>query len=175
MKNYTKICTKCGLEKPFSEFHKHKDTKDGLTYICKDCKKIYNYQYQKENKEKLKKKRNKYEANRKRNDINYKLNTIIRINKALKRNSKNSSTIKLLGCSIKELKNHLESQFTKEMSWDNYGQNGWEIDHIQPCASFDLSNPEEQYKCFNYTNLQPLWKKENREKWHKIDYKVIYG
>ena len=52
------------------------------------------------------------------------------------------------------------------MSWDNYGK--WEIDHIRPCASFDLSKPEEQYKCFNYMNLQPLWEKENQTKTKKL-------
>jgi hypothetical protein len=48
------------------------------------------------------------------------------------------------------------------MNWQNYGQ--WHIDHIRPCASFDLKDPIEQAKCFNYTNLQPLWAKENLSK-----------
>jgi hypothetical protein len=52
------------------------------------------------------------------------------------------------------------------MNWDNYGFYGWHIDHIRPCASFDLSKPSEQRKCFNYTNLQPLWATEN---WGKRD------
>jgi hypothetical protein len=54
------------------------------------------------------------------------------------------------------------------MSWDNYGRkNGikcWEIDHIRPCCTFDLSKPKEQKKCFYYTNLQPLWATENLKK-----------
>lgn len=47
------------------------------------------------------------------------------------------------------------------MTWENQGKNGWEIDHIRPCSSFNLEDPEEQRKCFNYKNLQPLWAKDN--------------
>ena len=70
----------------------------------------------------------------------------------------------LIGCSLEELKKHLESQFKPGMSWKNRGRNGWHIDHIKPCASFDLSKSEEQHKCFHYSNLQPLWAKENLRK-----------
>jgi len=52
-------------------------------------------------------------------------------------------------------------QFKPGMTWDNYGYYGWHIDHKVPCSNFDLSKPEEQYKCFHYTNLQPLWAEEN--------------
>jgi hypothetical protein len=89
-----------------------------------------------------------------------------RILKVLKGRNKSKSTLKLLGCTIEFLKNHLESKFTKGMSFSNYGK--WHIDHIRPCASFDLSKSSEQHKCFHYTNLQPLWAKDNREKRDKI-------
>jgi len=67
-----------------------------------------------------------------------------------------------LGCSIDFLKLHLESKFKPGMSWDNYGK--WHIDHVRPCASFNLENHDQQKECFNWTNLQPLWAKENRSK-----------
>jgi hypothetical protein len=69
---------------------------------------------------------------------------------------------KLLGCTVKELKAHLAAQFRPGMSWGNYGE--WHIDHLRPCASFDLTDPEQQRQCFNYTNLQPLWAKDNLSK-----------
>lgn len=74
----------------------------------------------------------------------------------------------LVGCSLDFLKKHIESMFEKNMSWDNYGNGGWEIDHIIPCSYFDLSKREEQKKCFHYTNMQPLWRKDNRLKSNKI-------
>jgi hypothetical protein len=68
---------------------------------------------------------------------------------------KTNRTIDLLGCSPIELRQHLEKQFDAKMNWENYGTY-WHIDHIKPCASFDLTKPEEQRKCFHYSNLQPL-------------------
>mgnify|MGYP006283861595 CR=1 FL=1 len=115
--------------------------------------------------------RNKYELNKRTTDIEYKmlLNIRSRINMALKNNSKYSSTIDLLGCSIEYCKQHLESQFKEGMSWDNHGIDGWHIDHIIPCSTFDLTIKENQKKCFHYSNLQPLWAKENLEKAAKLE------
>lgn len=71
--------------------------------------------------------------------------------------SKIQSVIQLCGCSLELLKRHLEKQFKPGMSWENYGKFGWHIDHVKPCSKFDLSDFEEQRKCFHFTNLQPLW------------------
>jgi len=72
------------------------------------------------------------------------------------------SVLKLLGCSVEELRAHLQNQFLPGMSWDNYGE--WHIDHIRPCASFDLTDLAQQRECFNFKNLQPLWAKDNLSK-----------
>ena len=85
-----------------------------------------------------------------------------------KNTKKCKKTLELTGCTLEFLYNYLESKFTKGMSWDNYGKFGWHIDHIIPCSSFDMSNPEEQKKCFHYTNLQPLWWLDNLKKSNKI-------
>ena len=83
-----------------------------------------------------------------------------RINRVLRGALKSAPTLKLLGCSLEQFRAHLESKFTRGMNWHNYGQM-WHIDHKEPCATFDLSKPEEQRRCFHYSNLQPLGAKEN--------------
>ena len=85
-----------------------------------------------------------------------------RINRALKGQTKSDTTSTLIGCSMVELKAYLQARFLEGMSWNNYGK--WHIDHIKPCASFDLSDPNQQAQCFYYTNLQPLWAKDNLSK-----------
>lgn len=79
---------------------------------------------------------------------------------------KSAKTIELIGCSISELIKFLELKFLPGMNWQNhgYGDDKWHVDHIIPCAFFDLTKPEEQRKCFHYTNLQPLWQKDNLSK-----------
>jgi hypothetical protein len=72
----------------------------------------------------------------------------------------------LLGCTIEQLWIHLEKTFKPGMTRENYGK--WHVDHIIPCASFDLTIPEQQTKCFHYTNLQALWASENIIKSDKI-------
>lgn len=79
---------------------------------------------------------------------------------------KTEQTMSCVGCSIDELKLHLSKSFRSGMSFDNYGE--WHIDHIVPCSYFDFSVPEDVSRCFHYTNLQPLWATENREKSDKI-------
>lgn len=73
-------------------------------------------------------------------------------------------TIDLIGCSIAELKIWLENQFKPGMTWLNHSFGGWHIDHIIPCSAFDLTDEEQQRKCFHYTNLQPLWALDNLQK-----------
>jgi hypothetical protein len=95
-------------------------------------------------------------------EINTKLSQNLRgrINHAIKFNKKADHTINLLGCSVDDLRVYLESMFTSEMTWENYGSY-WHIDHIKPCAAFDLSISEQQFECFHYTNLQPMEAHEN--------------
>lgn len=78
--------------------------------------------------------------------------------------SKSGGIQQLVGCSAADLMRHLEAQFTNGMSWENYGKHGWHVDHIRPCASFDLTDSEQQRQCFHYTNLQPLWATDNIKK-----------
>lgn len=135
----------------------------------------YFEKYRSENKDHYKKWRqdnkdlvNEYRKNKLKSDINFKIKAYLRtrLSTLIKRNKTNKvdSTLKLLGCSLKDFKTYLQSKFTLGMSWENYGKFGWHIDHIKPCASFDLTKEEDQRKCFHYTNLQPLWAKDNLKK-----------
>lgn len=79
---------------------------------------------------------------------------------------KSNSTMGLVGITKDGLLKHIESQFLPGMNWENMGD--WHLDHIKPCASFDLSDPEQQKLCFHYTNLQPLWASDNLSKGPKL-------
>jgi 23S rRNA maturation mini-RNase III len=102
--------------------------------------------------------RNAQDVERRKNDPQFRIlcATRGRIGQLLKQNKTNRTT-ELLGCSLEIFKSHLESQFKPEMNWDNYGEI-WEVDHIKPCSSFDLTDIEQQKQCFHYTNTQPLFK-----------------
>ena len=79
---------------------------------------------------------------------------------------KAESALRLLGCSIQHFKNHIQESFQKGMAWNNYG--AWHIDHIQPCASFDLSNEYQRKVCFHWSNMRPMWATKNLAKGDKI-------
>ena len=130
----------------------------------KDNREVYMKEYRIKNKVQIAKKHMEYLTKKRKTDINYRLaeNLRKRLNHALKGNTKFSSVLKLLGCSLESLKKHLESQFKSGMSWKNYGV--WHVDHIRSCYTFDLSKLSEQHKCFNWKNLQPLWAEENCSK-----------
>jgi hypothetical protein len=100
-----------------------------------------------------------YNTKKYKSDIQTKLSLSLRcrLNNSLKHGIKTKSALNLLGCSINLLKQHLEFQFKPEMTWENHGK-VWEIDHIIPCALFNLTDIEQQKQCFHYTNLQPLFK-----------------
>lgn len=68
----------------------------------------------------------------------------------------------MVGCSLFSFRHHISEQFTEGMGFGNYGK--WHLDHIIPCAKFDLSNPEEVKRCFHYLNFRPMWARANRIK-----------
>lgn len=121
-------------------------------------------EYKRKWREANKDRENQKKRDRYNNDINFKLVNILRarLNSAIRNTQKTGSAVNDLGCSIEELKKHLESKFEPWMSWDNHGE--WHIDHIIPLASFDLSNPDELKKACHYTNLQPLKASDNMSK-----------
>jgi hypothetical protein len=125
----------------------------------KEDNKGYHSLYNKENAKKIaERKRIRYSE-----DLDFKIRDKLRtrLYQAIKFN-KGGSAVKDLGCSIEELKKHIESQFTEGMNWDNYGE--WHIDHIVPLSFFKLDNPIELRSACHYTNLQPLWATDNLKK-----------
>lgn len=101
----------------------------------------------------------------KENNINFKLglNLRVRLYGAIKNSPKSGSAVRDLGCSVEFLKQRLEVQFQNDMTWENWGT-VWEIDHIEPLCSFDLTDREQLLKACHYTNLRPLMKLDNRRK-----------
>ena len=123
-------------------------------YYLKNIEHFKEYLSRPENQERRRNRVN----NRYNTDINYRLLTICRarLQAALKGESKSASTMKLIGCTSDELRRHIESLFDPWMTWENQGRGGWDIEHIKACANFNLGDPEQQYACFNWSNLQPM-------------------
>mgnify|MGYP005998760249 CR=1 FL=1 len=180
-----KICTCCGLEKDLSDFHINPVGKGGRRSDCRGCacakarnrtrnqtpesrQRQSEWRKKYDRKPSVKNRKKEQQVNRIKNDIAYKLRVRAetRIHIALSGMSKSASALHLLGCSQETLKQHMENQFTCGMSFENYGE--WHMDHIAPVSSFDLNDPEQQRECFHFTNLQPLWAKDNFEKGGKL-------
>lgn len=169
----TKVCTRCETEKHVSEFGAMANAADGRKPHCKNCHAGVQLEYVDRNREEV---NARYRANgkkyrvatnkRRKEDPAFRIrcNLSSRVRSALKAEGtrKSEKTKELTGCSIEELKAHLESKFVEGMTWENYGE--WHLDHIRPCASFNLVDVEEQRKCFHWTNLQPLWALDNLRK-----------
>lgn len=142
--------------------------KDSQVY--KENKAEVNKKWREKNPDKVKKwqedNRDKVNTNKRkrREDASNRLvhNMRNRVWKALIGQAKKDRTMELVGCTPEFLMKYLEKRFKSGMTWDNYGE--WHVDHIKPCASFDLTKEEEQRRCFHYTNLQPLWGTENISK-----------
>ena len=196
VKAETKTCTKCKVLKSIKEFNTRKIARKhgDKTYVrshCKACRRKASAAQRKADPEKhraavrasrqrkklgIKLKRQTHEEiiakgvetrrKRYRSDPTFRLldNLRSRVRKALHRNSKSAATKALLGICVDECRKYIEALFTEGMSWDS----DIHIDHIVPCASFDLSDPEQQRACFHYTNLQPLWGPDNLKKSDRI-------
>ena len=198
-----KYCTGCEQTKALTGFSKNCRARDGLNSRCKVCKNANSKKWAQNNRDKynatqrmwsknnpekrrasVRKSRQRPEAKKKRNarlrerrktDPQFRLTRRLRarLKDALKGRYKSASTEKLLGCSYTYAKDHLEKQFLPGMTWENQGK--WHIDHMMPCASFDLTDPEQQRRCFHYTNLQPMWGKENQSKGDSILYNRVWN
>ena len=156
----------------------------------KEYRQEYNKNYRKENLEKLRENdrkyneirrqdpkykewynayRREYDRKKRQTDPEFRLRSNVsrRVREMLTQD-KSDSAMKYVGCDVQQLKTHLEARFEENMTWENYGS-FWHIDHIIPCNSWNLKNVFEQFCCFNYRNLQPLWGIDNITKNDKFD------
>jgi hypothetical protein len=131
-------------------------------------------EYYYKNKPKIREYKRKYVKTKCESDIEYRLTRTLRsrVRVAIKNQNtkKSGKTFELIGCSIEELRKHIESQWQPGMSWDNWG-NGkgkWNIDHRLPIAAFKLSDPEQQKIVFNWKNMAPLWYEDNMKKMDRM-------
>jgi hypothetical protein len=145
----TRLCSSCSTDTSIKWY---------AGSLCRSCFRNHNYAKNKALKN------DNYKIDRLKNNLR------ARISKIVSGAVKVGSAVKDLGCTIDEFKLYIESKFEPGMTWNNYGHRTWHIDHIQPLASFDLTLPEELKKACHYTNLQPLWAKDNlskSDKWRK--------
>lgn len=132
--------------------------------------------YENENKDRLRAARRKWENNRLAEDINYRLHKTLagRIRHELNgRNKRNNRTEQLIGCTIDELKIHIQNQFQDGMTWGNWKTNGWHVDHNIPLSWFNLENENCRKIAFSYKNMQPLWGVDNIRKKNYFSHKMV--
>ncbi|ARF08984.1 hypothetical protein Catovirus_1_1034 [Catovirus CTV1] len=164
-----KICKRCLIDKEIKHFT-FRTTKYVYESRCKQCKKEIEKIRRDEKKEIINQKRR---ANPKPKTPVQKIcsNLRSRVNGLIKNREGKNMYLKLLGCQKQFLIKWFEYIFEKDkhlgMNWDNYGEK-WQIDHVTPCAHFNLLIPEEQYKCFHWTNLCPVLAEYNLSKLDKI-------
>jgi len=156
----TRKCSKCHIEYPSTPefFYKTKDSHKGVTCTCKKCR---NKQVARDN------------TRRRRTNPRFRLHVNISksIRDSIRGEHKNGSWEKIVGYTTKQLMQHLESQFTEGMTWDNYGAKGWEVDHICPQSIYNFTNTShvDFLRCWALSNLQPMWHNDNILKNNKYD------
>lgn len=160
--------------KEYYRLHKNEFIKRNK--LSKSRKPEYYRKYAREYRRTRKSKTARYKRERYNSDFefNIRLKLSRRISMAIRKQftSKAVSTSELLGCSFQEFRNYFESKFTEGMTWKKFMNGAIHIDHIIPCSAFDLTDLEQQKKCFHYSNCQPLWAKDNILKGDKLNYKA---
>lgn len=182
MKNYEKTEKRKEYIQKYYQEHKEEEIKKTLERRKNNPEKYKEERkrYIENNREKVNAYHSNWKKEKREKDVSYKIKENIsrriryELNTLLK-GKKTKRTIEHLGCDINYLKEYLESKFTENICWDNYGK-VWHIDHIIPCSSWNLSNDFENKCCWNYRNLQPLFSSDNQSKKDKFqeDDKIKY-
>ncbi len=132
----------------------------------KNRKRLNNQRWREKNLEKDKRRAREYVKRKKKSDPVYHMaaKVRVRIRKFLLGLKKTKSTKDMLGLTYEDFAAHVESQFLPGMSWENRSE--WHIDHIVPASC--ARNESEVYTLNHYTNLRPLWSKDNISKGKKL-------
>jgi hypothetical protein len=150
------------------DYRKHKAKRRATSRAWHEANrdKVLSYlrDWQAANADQFKASKNAYYRNRKQSDPAFAMLARLRrrINNLVSGSDKSCTTAELIGCSHDAFARHIESLFTDGMTWEN--RRDWHIDHIIPCAAFDMNDPQQQRQCFHYSNMRPLWAYENQRK-----------
>lgn len=164
-----KTCNNCYINKNISNFT-YRKTRNVYESNCKTCNAIRERNRRANNGNSINIKRR---LNKKPKTIQQKLKESLRkrLNTLVKNRQRKNLYSDLLGCEVAFLMEWFEYIFRLDkhlnMEWSNYGKI-WQIDHVTPCASFDMTNMQNQKTCFNWTNLCPVLKSYNLSKQAKI-------
>ncbi len=168
--NETKTCTKCNTDKPLTEFYTHAG-KGNIRAECKECASKDRKQHYQNNRKNVIKQTTQYKLNRMKVDPAFKLEIRLRarIYSAFTSQGqvKKERTREYLECTPSYFKRWMKYQLYDGMTMDNYGWY-WHIDHVIPCASFDLTKEEDIKKCFHWSNCRPYVGSKNSSKRNKI-------
>lgn len=172
----TSHCKRCNTvrHREYREKNREHDRQYGREYREKNKERIDGYlaRWQKANPEKVAQYQKKKRANRK-SLPKWKICDSLRagVRLSLESGKSGHSWESLVGYTLEQLVTHLESQFTKGMTWENYGYYGWHIDHIRPISDFNFESPgdPEFLQCWSLWNLQPLWAFDNLSKNNKCE------
>lgn len=171
------ICSRCKAAKPYDQYHLSRKSNTGYKAYCKMCWSAYIQTYYENNKVAYKQRYQKQKPELVAYQIKYnKEEYYAALCNVLWKNARGRYTSvmlnkgiglkfkfrQLLGCNKHELLERFRSLYKSGMTDMNYGK--WEIDHIRPICSFDLTKDEDIIQCFHYTNMQPLWREENQAK-----------
>jgi hypothetical protein len=118
------------------------------------------------NRSRITTKQTAYRSARRKTDPNFRLRLTIssHLRRIVKAGGvKEATSMAYVGCTVAQLRKHLERQFLSGMTWRNHGE--WHIDHIIPLAAFDFAGfPAQIKQAQHYTNLRPMWATDNMRK-----------
>jgi len=187
---FPKICSKCGLVETLEDRFQKKNSvcrqcwnarhrTHSAKYLAKHRDELNARQRLRRTQPEIKAKERQYQVEhrvktnaraiqRRKEDLDFRLagNLRSRLRQALRNGSKKGSAVQDLGCTVSQFRGYLESKFQPGMTWENWGlgEDRWQIDHIKPLCDFDLQNREQLLQACHYTNLQPLWRRDNLAK-----------